>query len=100
VAVLGDMLELGQYERIGHERVGRRAAEVASLLVTVGERGKIIAEAALSAGMPREAVFVADDAEQAIAFLRTNLRPDDVVLVKGSRAVHMETIVAALEKNA
>ena len=43
VAVLGDMLELGQYERQGHEMVGARAAEVVDELVTVGERAQIIA---------------------------------------------------------
>ena len=50
VAVLGDMLELGQYEKHGHEMVGIRAAQVVDKLVTLGERGKMIAEAALAAG--------------------------------------------------
>ena len=43
IAVLGDMLELGQYERQGHEMIGIRAAEVADVLITVGERAKTIA---------------------------------------------------------
>ena len=46
IAVLGDMLELGPYERQGHEMVGLRAAQVADLLVTLGSRAHIIAEAA------------------------------------------------------
>ena len=40
IAVLGDMLELGQYEEEGHELVGARAAEVVSDLITIGPRGK------------------------------------------------------------
>ncbi len=46
VAVLGDMLELGPYERQGHELVGVRAAEVADVLITVGPRSHMIADAA------------------------------------------------------
>ncbi len=46
IAVLGDMLELGQYEKQGHEMIGVRAAEVADMLVTVGIRGHLIASAA------------------------------------------------------
>ena len=52
VAVLGDMLELGQYEQQGHEMVGIRAAEVVDELITLGERGRIIAQAALDGGLP------------------------------------------------
>ena len=51
IAVLGDMLELGQYEKRGHELVGSRAAEIVNILVTLGERGRIIADAALQSGM-------------------------------------------------
>ena len=45
VAVLGDMLELGPYERQGHELVGMRAAQVAKTLITLGTRGHMIADA-------------------------------------------------------
>ena len=52
IAVLGDMLELGQYEWRGHEMVGIRTAEVADRLITIGERGRMIAAAACRAGLP------------------------------------------------
>ena len=97
VAVLGDMLELGPYEHEGHWKVGLRAAEVAGLLVTVGERARLIAEAARQAGMPPAAVIETADADEAVAALRKVLQPDDVVLVKGSRGVRMDRIVGALE---
>ena len=97
VAVLGDMLELGLYEQRGHEMVGIRAAEVVDELVTLGVRGRIIAQAALDAGLPPNKITMLDQAEQVIQYLQPNLKPDDVVLVKGSNMMRMDRIVAALE---
>ncbi|MBN1640580.1 MAG: UDP-N-acetylmuramoyl-tripeptide--D-alanyl-D-alanine ligase [Anaerolineae bacterium] len=98
IAVLGDMLELGVYEVEGHNRVGRRAMDVAALLITVGERGRMIGQAALDYGMPPERVihFAAND--QAIACLQALIEPGDVVLVKGSRGMAMEAVVEALAR--
>jgi UDP-N-acetylmuramoyl-tripeptide--D-alanyl-D-alanine ligase len=97
VAVLGDMLELGPYEWRGHEMVGVRAAEVVDELVTVGERGRMIAAAACRAGLALDRVTDLDDTDQAIEFLRNRLGPKDVVLVKGSHGMRMDRIVAAME---
>lgn len=97
IAVLGDMLELGRYEREGHEMVGVRAAQLAHLLVTVGPRAHIIAQAACSAGMARNRVYEFENNPQAIDFLRERLTENDVVLIKGSRSMQMEQIVEALE---
>jgi UDP-N-acetylmuramoyl-tripeptide--D-alanyl-D-alanine ligase len=97
VAVLGDMLELGPYEVHGHEMVGVRAAEVVDELVTVGERGRMIAAAARSAGLPDEKITELESAQQAIEFLGPRLDEKDVVLVKGSHGMRMDHIVAALE---
>lgn len=97
VAVLGDMLELGQYEKQGHEMVGVRAAEVADTLVTVGTRGHIIATAARRAGLGSKKITEFESHEEAIAHLRKSLTKEDVVLVKGSHSIHMDRIVTALE---
>jgi UDP-N-acetylmuramoyl-tripeptide--D-alanyl-D-alanine ligase len=97
IAVLGDMLELGQYEREGHEKVGMRAAQVADVLVTLGLRAHIIAEAARKAGMRKAAVFEYEDASETVEWLKRNLQSDDAVLVKGSHGLRMDKIVAALE---
>lgn len=96
IAVLGDMLELGAYEEEGHRKVGRRALDVVALLITVGERGRLIAEEALACGMDAEKVFVKQNNEETIACLREIVAPGDIILVKGSRGVRMEEIVAAL----
>jgi UDP-N-acetylmuramoyl-tripeptide--D-alanyl-D-alanine ligase len=96
IAVLGDMLELGSYEEEGHRKVGVRAADVVDLLVTVGRRAQLIAEEARAAGLHPGKVLALDDAEAALAVLRSIMGPGDVVLVKGSRAVHMDEIATAL----
>ncbi|MCA1725035.1 MAG: UDP-N-acetylmuramoyl-tripeptide--D-alanyl-D-alanine ligase [Thermomicrobia bacterium] len=98
IAVLADMLELGVYEVEGHTRVGQRAAAVVDRLYTFGTRSAITAEAAMMAGMPRDAVvvFPPDQKEELAQQLRSELRPGDVVLIKGSRGMHMETLVDAL----
>lgn len=97
VAVLGDMLELGQYEWRGHELVGIRAAEVVDELITIGERGRMIAASACRAGLSADNITELDSVDQAIDLLKGRLQAEDVVLVKGSHGMRMERIVAALE---
>jgi UDP-N-acetylmuramoyl-tripeptide--D-alanyl-D-alanine ligase len=97
IAVLGDMLELGLYEEQGHRKVGLRAAEVADVLVTVGELGRLIAQAAGEAGFKTEKLHSFSDCDEVIDFLTGFLTEEDVVLVKGSHGMRMDRIVAALE---
>jgi UDP-N-acetylmuramoyl-tripeptide--D-alanyl-D-alanine ligase len=97
LAVLGDMLELGPDEERLHREIGARVAAVADGLLAVGERGAWIAEAARSAGMTR--VGTARDAGDAIETFDRALGagPGDIVLVKASRGVELDRLVAALE---
>jgi UDP-N-acetylmuramoyl-tripeptide--D-alanyl-D-alanine ligase len=95
IAVLGDMLELGDYEDEGHRLVGLRALDVADVLVTVGTLGRMIAIEAIQNGMPRDRVQMCETNDEAIAYLDRVIRPDDMILVKGSRGLHMEDIVSA-----
>jgi UDP-N-acetylmuramoyl-tripeptide--D-alanyl-D-alanine ligase len=97
IAVLGDMLELGPYEKQGHELVGTRAAEVADFLVTVGERGRMIAASALSAGLEANRIIEFDKADEAVNHLRKHLTLNDTVLIKGSHSLRMDQIVTSLE---
>ncbi len=98
VAVLGDMLELGTYEERGHRMVGARAAEVADELVAVGPRAHWIADEARRSGMSELKVTEFPDSQAAVAHLRQRVGHGDVVLVKGSRGMHMDHIVSALEQ--
>lgn len=96
IAVLGDMLELGDAEDQSHRLVGRRAADVADLLVAVGPRARIIAEEAETVGMPAKAVLWVEEAMDAIPILEQVIREGDMVLVKGSYGMRMDRIVAAI----
>jgi len=97
IAVLGDMLELGQYEHKGHEIVGIRAAQVADILVTLGPRGHMIAEAARKSGMEHQRILEFEDIGLIVDWLKLHLASNDAVLIKGSHGLRMERIVAALE---
>lgn len=101
IAVLGDMYELGAYEEEGHKAVGRRARDIADILVAVGRLGRIIGEEAIRAGMDRQSVYLVDTKDEAIHLLHTLIHPaavGDKILIKGSRGMAMEEIVAALQK--
>lgn len=97
VAVLGDMLELGPYEKQGHEMVGVRASEFVNELVVYGERATMIAEAARQSGMEASAIHTFDNNQAIIDHLKKTLGQGDIVLVKGSRGMRMDRIVTALE---
>ena len=95
IAVLGDMRELGPTEREEHRAVGRRAAETADVIHAVGHLGELIAEAARAEGHRDTHHWPTKEAAgEAVA---ADLRADDVVLVKASRAMEFETLVDALK---
>lgn len=98
VAVLGDMLELGQYEEQAHQMVGVRAAQVADMLVTLGSRGHQYARAARRAGMKSEQIVEFEENDAVLHWLQSELSPDDVALLKGSHGLRMDLIVSQLEE--
>ncbi|MEK9152611.1 MAG: Mur ligase family protein [Patescibacteria group bacterium] len=93
IAVLGDMLELGQLSEDGHKRVGAKAAECADLLVFVGERMGDAETAALAAGAARDRTFHFGSVEEAGHFVQDRMKKGDVILVKGSQGMRMEKVV-------
>jgi UDP-N-acetylmuramoyl-tripeptide--D-alanyl-D-alanine ligase len=93
IAVLGDMLELGDYEKEGHQKVGKEVVEsLIDLLVVVGDRAKIIANAALELGFKGEVKFFINS-QSAGEYLVGQLVAGDLVLVKGSQGIRMEKTV-------
>ncbi|MGH2357839.1 MAG: UDP-N-acetylmuramoyl-tripeptide--D-alanyl-D-alanine ligase [Candidatus Limnocylindria bacterium] len=100
LAVLGDMLELGPDEERLHRQIGAKAAGIVDALVTVGERGGWIADAARAAGLAR--VTETLDAEEAAAAVERDLAPGggDLVLVKASRGIGLERTVDLLSGSA
>lgn len=93
IAVLGDMLELGEYCEAGHQEIGKLAAKLTDLLFTYGERSKIISKQAEKSGMKKNNIFHFDNLDDLIKSLKKEIRPDDVILIKGSRAMRMERVV-------
>jgi len=100
VAVLGEMRELGETHDAGHREVGEAAGELADLLVVVdGEPGGPaagIVEGALAAGLAPDRVIAVGSADGAVEVLAGRAAPGDVVLVKASRGVELERVVAGL----
>lgn len=98
IAILGDMLELGSEELSGHREVGQHAAESLSLLVTLGSRAHEIAAGAEASGLAAEAVFEFSSNAEVIAFITPKLETGDVILIKGSRGMAMDSILHALQE--
>jgi len=113
IAVLGDMLRLGEYEETAHRLVGQKAAHCVDYLVTRGERAALIAEAARQAGLDAERVIVTsthEDAAQAVRqiseqpiaeqenfFRQHHIR--NTILIKGSEETRMERVTEQLLEN-
>jgi len=90
IAFLGDMLELGESARDQHEALGRIVGALVSRLVVVGPLGESTAKGASSVGLAH--IWQFDSAVQAREALFDIIKPWDTILVKGSRAMAMETI--------
>jgi UDP-N-acetylmuramyl pentapeptide synthase len=87
IALLGDMRELGEHSERAHREVGEHAAQVASLLITVGEESTVLAESAIAAGLnpDRVTMFGYGEADKAGAMVAREIRESDMLLVKGSQ---------------
>ena len=96
IAVLGEMLELGDAHESGHRAVGDAAARVADVVVVIGRRASGIADGARSAGLDGARVIEVADRDEALDALRPRLRGGDVVLVKASRGIALDVLVDRL----
>lgn len=101
IAVLGDMLNLGDYEEEAHRAIGREAASRVDHLITKGERAAVIAEAARHAGLPSSHIIVTSTHEDAARAVRQLVTPvkdvqQPLILIKGSEATRMERVTELL----
>lgn len=96
IAVLGDMMELGQFSTREHERIGRLVPQSADVLVTIGVRARGFSKGAIEQGMSEKNIFEFTDAEQAAHELQQFIKPGDVLLVKGSQSIRAERFVEKL----
>ena len=101
-ALLGDMLELGEYSRLMHDQLGQYAAQMqVQKLFCYGMMADIVAEAAIKKGIRADNVFVCldtRDAQGMADMILQALAPGDILLVKASRAVAAERIIECMKK--
>jgi UDP-N-acetylmuramoyl-tripeptide--D-alanyl-D-alanine ligase len=96
IAVLGEMMELGNFEEEGHRKVGCRAADIVDLLITIGPRTRFIVDEAQACGLDPALILELENNQAAVEYLRSMLEPDNIVLIKGSLSRRMSEIVTAL----
>lgn len=97
--VCSDMLELGELAPMYHKELGRQVVRYkVNRLITIGEFSRFVSSAAIECGMPQEHVQHCENNIEAVSVLEKWLEPGDVVLVKGSRARHMEEITKGIEE--
>jgi UDP-N-acetylmuramoyl-tripeptide--D-alanyl-D-alanine ligase len=93
IAILGDMLEIGEYALDEHEKIGRLVAKIADILVVVGPHGKFIAEGTEKAGFDRKNILEFENEKDARAPIQELIRQGDLVLVKASHAIRLDRVV-------
>lgn len=97
IAVLGDMLELGEQTELGHREVGKKIfSEKIDAFVAVGKRMHYAVKEMIALGFPRENILQFDDPETAAEKIFQFVKESDFILVKGSQGMRMEKIVEKL----
>lgn len=97
IAVLGDMLELGEYSQDLHEKVGEQVyINQINLLICVGKEAKNIAKKAEKMGMKKQSIFTCETNEEAIKIIENELQKEDVILLKASNALNFMQICDAI----
>lgn len=98
IAVLGDMLELGDCAQAEHYKIGRIAAEKADLVFAYGPHAKRVIDGTITGGMPVNKGRAYLDQEELAAALKAAVKPGDVILFKASRGMHLEIALEAFLK--
>lgn len=97
IAVLGDMLELGEYSKELHQKVGEVVAQNhINMLICVGQESKNIAKKAQESGMKNEDIYLCNNNQQAIEILQKCLQKEDAVLLKASNGLNFSQICEAV----
>jgi len=89
IAILGDMLEMGDFGPAAHLEVGNYAKGKADILIGVGPLGQLICQGYDNAGP----VYQVPDARSAGACLKEIARPEDIILIKASRGMGLERVI-------
>ena len=93
IAVLGDMLELGEFSKMLHEKVGEEVAKNnIDVLITVGELSKNIASKAQEKGVNKENIFVCGENSEAVKIINDIAKQGDAILLKASNGLNFQEI--------
>lgn len=99
IAILGDMLELGEYSEEIHRKVGEDVVNNnIDILITVGEFSKYIKDEAIKNGFNKENIYSFEKQEDTYNLLKTILKNEDLVLIKGSHGINLENVVEEIMK--
>ena len=98
IAVLGDMLELGDCAQAEHYKIGRIAAEKADLVFAYGPYAKRVIDGTITGGMPENHGRAYLDRNELVSALKQAAKPGDVILFKASHGMHLELVLEALLK--
>ena len=99
IAVLGDMLELGDFSKELHEKVGKEVAKnKIDILITIGTEAKNIAVGAEKEGMSKDKIYEFNNKEDAINKIKELVRNNDAILIKASNAMKFDEITKELSK--
>ena len=90
IAVLGDMLELGDAAWAEHYKIGRIAAEKADLVFAYGPHSQRVLSGTITGGMDETRGRAFTDREELVRALKRSAMPGDVLLFKASRSMHLE----------
>jgi UDP-N-acetylmuramoyl-tripeptide--D-alanyl-D-alanine ligase len=97
IAVLGDMLELGDFSVEAHQHIGQRVEELSiDFLLALGEEAPVLVESAIRHGLDSEKARIVESHTEAISLLKKMIRDGDWILIKGSRRMRMEKIAEGL----
>ena len=91
ILVLGDMLELGEYSSMAHQKIGEETAKIGDYFFSVGKEMKLTGEI-FSQQKGEDKVFFFEDSSSCAKAIETFIQTGDFVLVKGSRGMHLEIV--------
>jgi UDP-N-acetylmuramoyl-tripeptide--D-alanyl-D-alanine ligase len=97
IAVLGDMAEIGRFSASEHRKIGSLIKQKKiNVLITIGRASELINEQAIEEGMAKSKNYHFGNSEEAISTVRKFLKPNNIILIKGSQSMRMEKITKAI----
>jgi UDP-N-acetylmuramoyl-tripeptide--D-alanyl-D-alanine ligase len=93
IAVLGDMLEIGEYAPDIHQEAGIRASEFCNYLFFVGQRMRFAYDGAINRGFDKNKIFLFERSTEVAEKLKPIIQPGDLILIKGSQGMRMELVI-------